>query len=58
MRSLTLPSMGPTSGAEKFCSSARKDFFDSIDPNRNCRLKFYVDTAAPPQDEDRIAQDR
>ena len=24
------PSMGPTSGAEKFCSSARKDFFDSI----------------------------
>jgi len=26
----TLPSMGPTSGAEQFCSSARKDFFDSI----------------------------
>jgi hypothetical protein len=23
--------MGPTSGADKFCSSARKDFFDSID---------------------------
>jgi hypothetical protein len=26
--------MGRTSGAEKFRSSARKDFFDSIDPNR------------------------
>ena len=29
-----LPSMGPASGAEKFCLSARKDFFDSIDPTR------------------------
>ena len=35
MWSLTLPSMGPTSGAEKFCSSARKDFFDSIGHNGN-----------------------
>ena len=27
-------------------------FFDSIDPNRNWRRKFYVGTVALPQDED------
>jgi hypothetical protein len=32
MWSLTLPRMGRTSGAEKLRSSARNDFFDSIDP--------------------------
>jgi hypothetical protein len=32
MWSLTLQRVGRTSGAKKFRSSARKDFFDSIDP--------------------------
>jgi hypothetical protein len=40
--------MGCTSGAEKFRSSARKDFFDSIDPNRKPRL-LVMAVISPPQ---------
>src|SRR6202048_1249239 len=35
--SLTLPRVGRTSGAKKFRSSARRDFFDSIGTNAKCR---------------------
>src|SRR3979409_1317706 len=34
MWSLTSPRVGRTSGAEKFRSLAKKDFFNSIDPNQ------------------------
>src|SRR6266852_6406667 len=38
MWSLTLPRAGRASGAEKFRSSARKDFFNSIDPTQTSNL--------------------
>ena len=42
MWSLTLPSMGPTSRAEKFCSSARKDFLDSIGQKRTSGIELSM----------------
>jgi len=45
MWSLTLPRIGRTSGAEKFRSSVRKDFFDSIDPERTSGLSSATDRA-------------
>jgi hypothetical protein len=39
MWSLTLPGRGPTSAAEKFCSSAGKDFFDSIGQKRTSGIE-------------------
>jgi PII-like signaling protein len=42
MWSLTLPRVRRTSGAKKFRSSARKDFFDSIDPLQTFDVELGV----------------